>query len=256
MKPLRTFAVLVVLIAGASAIWAGGASAATCGTKDAKTGTELRGTLTLDQENAVTDAVFKRETGHKTLALIFGVAGCEIASGAPAPAFDTGPRKNTDELPDTALSVRRVVPDGTSLEVDLTVDTARFDPGSYGALVALRAPYLITSRTPISVSRSEDSALIPLLYGAIAGIVGLLLFSLTYLAKGQRPNVSVVLGVVIVAVAAGAGAVLVLINWGSQDVWTFSENWKSAGVTGLAGGTTGVMAGVLQSVWTSGGVAA
>jgi hypothetical protein len=245
--------VVVVLIAGASAVWAGSASAAPCGSTDPKTGTPLRGTLILNQEQAVTDAVFKRKTGHKTLALIFSVTGCEVATDAPQPALDIGPRKNTDELPDNALPLRRVVPDGTALEVDLNADTAKFKPGSYGALVALRAPYLVTSRTPVSVSRSENRVLIPLGWGALAALVGIFLYSLRFALQRKKPNISVGWGAVVVLVGAAVGAVLVLVSWGAQDVWTFGDNWKSSGVIGLSGATSGVMAGFLGSIWGNGG---
>src|SRR5436305_9757480 len=201
--------------AALAAVFASPATAVPCGTIDPKTGATLKGTLTLDQEDAVTDAVFKRKTGHKTLALIFSVAGCELMPGAPAPALDVGPRRNTDELPDGAVAIKRVVSDASTLEVDLDADTSRFDPGAYGALVTLRAPYLVTSRTPVSVSRSESNLLIPLAYGAVSALVAVALDTLRHLVQRQKPKVGLGLVVAVFAAGAAAGAVLALVSWGS-----------------------------------------
>jgi hypothetical protein len=71
------FAVAIVVAVGLSCCLSP-AQGASCGTTDAKTGEPLRAVLTLDEKSTVTEAVFKRSTGHKTISLIFTVSGCEL----------------------------------------------------------------------------------------------------------------------------------------------------------------------------------
>jgi hypothetical protein len=242
-----------VVIAGALAVSAPTAPAATaptCGQVDAKTKTIARGTPTLNEQNAVTDQTFKRDTGHKTIFLSFNLAGCELATDARPPAVEINPRKGTDELPTDAIKLKGATPDGTTLDVKLDVDSAKFDAGSYGGLIVLRAPYMTTSRTPVAVSRSDNRFYLPALLGVIAAIGGLALFNFARKIGGAKLKVGRLALLGVVAIGAVAGAVAVLVNYYNQDVWTMGDNWWSAIVTGFTGATTGVMAGLLGDIWT------
>lgn len=248
MQPRRTMVILVCFVAGVLAAFPAPASAAVCGTTEADSGDTIRGTLALDEEDAVTDRVFHRDTGHKTLSLIFKVGGCVLAADAPQPTLDVIPRKGSEELPANAVSLKRVTPDGSTLDVLIDVDSGRFDPGSYGALVVLRAPEVATTRTPIAVSRSDNRWLIPALIGIVAALAGLALFTLGQVAR-KATLASRRLLALVAGIAAVAGAVVVVVNYTNQEVWTFGENWWSAAVTGFTGATSGVMAGLLGGVW-------
>lgn len=238
---------LVVLLG--SGVVPASATAATCGSTSAAG----RGVLNLDADEAVTDAVFRQRTGHKTLSLVFRVNGCDLPANAPPPVLEVNPRRGLDELPDSgaAITVRRVVVDGPSLDVLLDVDAGKFDPGSYGASLVLRSPYLSPSRTSVSVSRSEHRALVPAFVGALAAAAGLLVFGLLQTVRHARLVVGsrVVLGLVLL-VGVAVGAILGYVNYRNQDVWTFSENWIAAATAGFGGSTGGVMAGLLGGLLT------
>ena len=238
----------LLLVAGPPAAQA--ATAPICGKPDPKTGKVAKGAPTLNEQNAVTEQVFKRDAGHKTIFLSFNVAGCELAADAPPPAVEINPSKGADELPSEAVKVKGVTPDGTTLDVKLDVDSEKFQAGSYGGLVVLRAPYMATSRTPVTVSRSDNRVWLPALLGAIAALGGLLLFNFARKISDHKLKVGRLALAGVAAIGAIAGAVAVLVNYYNQDVWTFGENWWSAIVTGFTGATTGVMAGLLGDIWS------
>jgi hypothetical protein len=226
------------------------ATAPTCGQADPKTGKVAKGAPTLNEQNAVTEQVFKRDAGRKTIFLSFNVAGCELAADAPPPAVEINPRKGADELPAEAITLKGATPDGTTLDVRMDVNSEKFDAGSYGGLIVLRAPYMATSRTPVTVSRSDNRVWLPALIGALAAFGGLALFNFARRIGGAKPKVGRLALAGVVAIGAVAGAVAVLVNYYNQDVWTFGENWWSAVVTGFTGATTGVMAGLLGDIWS------
>ena len=227
------------------------AATPTCGKADSKTGAVAKGMPSLNEQNAVTDQTFKRDSGHKTIFLSFNLAGCELASDAPPPAVEINPSKGADELPADAVTLKGATPDGNTLDVKLDVDSDKFDAGSYGGLIVLRAPYIATSRTPVTVSRSDNRAWLPALIGALAALGGLFLFNFARKLGKAKLKVSRLALAGVAAIGAVAGAVAVLENYYNQDVWTFGENWWSAVVTGFTGATTGVMAGLLGDIWSS-----
>jgi len=228
----------------------GSAAAAICGTKDAGTDTTLRGVLALDETDAVTDVAFKRQTGHKPLPLVFKVNGCELADDAAAPRLAVKRRKGIDALPAKAISIESVEPDGSTLDVNLDVDLGKFGPGSYGASIVLRAPYMNSSRTPISVSRSESSSFIPAGVGALGALAGLFVFTLLQIIRSSvqtvtKPVILILVGLVAIA----AGALLGYVSYQDQDVWKFSDNWVATATAGFGGATGGVMTGLLGGIW-------
>jgi hypothetical protein len=245
----------VVVGVVAVSLWAASSAAAAlpkCGATDPKTGTTARAALTLDEAQAVTDKLFKRDTGRKTLVLVFKVNGCELESDVPAPSLDVLPRTgDLDELDDpAAVSIKSVTPEPASLDVALEVNSDKFDPGSYGAVAVLRAPYIATARTPIAVSRSESSFVWPAVFGIAAGLGGFFIITLGQLGKGYTLKQGKAwLAVVIALTAAVVGAIFAVISYTDQDVWVAGQNWKSAAAAGFTGATTGVMAGLLAGMW-------
>jgi hypothetical protein len=248
MLPIR-LSVVGVLLVGLQAISIAPASAAPCGARDPQTHKAFKGALELNEDEAEVDKAFERDTGKESLLLAFTVSGCRIPSDAAPPTLDVLPRKAIADLPTDAVSLNRATPDTTTFDVVIDVDGGKFDPGSYGALVALRAPYLVTTRTPITVSRSEDSWLIPLCIGVLAALVGFLVFSLKKIFDKKPLKVGAGMVVLAVVIAAGVGAYLALVNYFDQDVWTVEANWKATAAIAFVGGTTGLMAGLLGGMW-------
>jgi hypothetical protein len=218
-----------------------------CGVKNPKTGRE-RAALTLDSQSDTT-AVYKRKTGKRTLSFIFTASGCDLGTTQPDPAWDVLPKQDADELPDGAVTFKKITPDGKNFRAEFTVDSAKFDPGSYGGIVELRAPYLVTNRVPIVVSRSDPRERLPLLIGAVAGLIAVAWFALTKAAS--REELAIPWWWVIFVLLAGSafGAFAVWASWLDQDVWTWSDNKKAAILAGISGATTGSMATILGVVW-------
>ena len=135
------------------------------------------------------------------------------------------------------------------LSLRLDIDHAKLEPGSYNGLIEVRVPQAATTRTPVTLSRSENSVLWPIAIGAVAGLVAML----WYLVQKAVANVKrkVPLGWLFVAFLSGAavGIVSALTAWLAQDVWTFEDNGWSAGVAAFTGATTGAMAVLLANIW-------
>lgn len=242
----------LTMVVAASIAFPASSAGATCGQKDATTGQSVRGVLALDETQADTEATFKRDTGHKTLDLVFKVNGCKLAQGLVTPTLDVNPLKGKGELPDggAAVSIKRVESEPSTFDVLLDVDSGKFKPGSYGATVVLRAPYVDSSRTPVTLSRSDNRWLIPAGLGALAALAALLVVTLLHYFKGPPLAEHKALGLVAVAVIGiGAGALLGFVSYQNQDIWTFKDNWLATATAGFGGATGGVMTGLLGAIW-------
>jgi hypothetical protein len=68
--------------------------------------------------------------------------------------------------------------EGSRYIVHLKVSSDTFDPGSYSGLAEIKAGWLQTVRTPVSISRSENRAWVPLRWGAAGPPAGLCLFAI------------------------------------------------------------------------------
>lgn len=231
---------------------ASSAAAAVCGTS-AASGEVYKGFLALNENTASTDLRFERSTDPGTLSLIFRVTGCDLAPGALEPTMTVlpPPRGGEKKVNDDAVEFKSAQADPHSIEVLLDVDPDYVDPGSYGALIALRAPYIATTRTPISVSRSEPNALIPLGWGALWGVLGMAFFSLLRRIKRIPMTVSRRWLFFAGVVAACVGAAVVYGNYLDQEVWAFEQNGLAAAGTGFSAGTSGVMTTLLGAMWGS-----
>jgi hypothetical protein len=237
----RRLAVLVVLALAAAL--PGAASAAVCGTKDAKTGKPAVGQLSLNEASR-TDLVYRRSVSPKAIMLVFDVKGCTISRDQrPVPGLLVTPTNGPGaDLPDDALMpVTSGYRGGTELEYRFDVDTDKLDPGSYNGAIELRSSYLRTTRTPVSVSRSEHRWLVPVGFGALGGLAGISWFLIVSAASSALPS-----GTRWAWLVGAAGLVFGGIAgygfWTNQDVWTMSDNAWATIVAGFTGATTGALA--------------
>ena len=142
----------------------------------------------------------------------------------------------------TPVSLIRVVSDGSEYSLKLSANPKKFEPGSYAGFFELRAPYLITTRTPIALSRSESNEAVPIGIGVIGGIAGVMWFLLLSAARGATTQIQWWHYVLVFIATAVTGIVAVESAYRAQDVWSFSENWISALIAAFTGATTGSMA--------------
>ena len=237
------------MIVAAALIAAPSASAASeCGSPDPKTQTTARGTLTLDPDS-VTAKAFKADTEPQKLLLRFKVTGCDLPADPPPAETELLAKTGAKDIPEGAITLVRAVSDGSEYSLRLTADPNQFDPGSYGGIYELRAPYMVTTRTPIELSRSEDNVLVPLVIGVAGGLAGLAWFLLLSFAKGAKTRITRQHYFIVFGAAAVAGALAVFGAYQSQDVWSFTSNWASALGAAFTGATTGAMATALVVLW-------
>lgn len=241
---------VVMVVAIASLIWSAKAETAAlpCGALNPRASFQpVRPVLTLDQEEAVTHRALKRSTGERTLSLVFSIKGCPLYIPQPRPSLLVLPAQGGDELPDGALTLKRVVVDvdGSTVFIILQIHPTKLDPGTYNSFVIARAPYLGSNQTAVTVSRSENAAWKVLLVGtlaAFAGLAWLLILALpTVDASAFKSGRTVVLG----AVAVAAGVYAAANNYYSQEVWTFSENVRGLATAAFVAASSGSIAAIL-----------
>jgi hypothetical protein len=86
------------------------------------------------------------------------------------------PKQNIKNIPDNALSLTGAVADGSDYSLTFLADPEKFTPGTYGGFVEVRAPFLVTARAPISLSRSESNELLLVALGLAGGVASLVWF--------------------------------------------------------------------------------
>ncbi len=237
--------VLVVLLLPVAAP----SEAATCGDRDPATQLPRKATLTLDEDSVATIA-YGRDMDDQTLLLRFRAAGCTFGSDQAAPAVDLLPKQGEEELPGGTVSLLRSRRDGSEFAVRLAVNPARFDPGTYGGFVELSAPDVATTRTPVTISRSEDKVTWPVGMGVIGGLAGLLWLWLLSIAKGALlGRVSVLHYFGVFVAAAVAGVVSVFAQYLDQEVWSVGENGLAALTAAFTGASTGAMITMIGVLW-------
>jgi hypothetical protein len=219
------------------------AHAATCGVKDARTGTIPVGQLTLNSASR-TDVVYQRSTKPRSILLVFDVKGCTLEPGhQPDPDVAVTPTNSPGEdLPADALAGPAVaLRGGREVEYAFPIDLGHLTPGSYFGAIEMRSAYLKTARTPVSVSRSESKWWIPVLYGAAGGLAGIMWFVIVSLASSALPDRSWWIGLII-GLGVVFGAIGGYLSWRNQEVWTAADNaWATIGA-GFTGATTGALA--------------
>ena len=219
-----------------------------------KCGQGAKATLAFDgqRDEVVTDAAFGRDKDRESLTLIYKVSGCTLTADEAVPQDPPQifGQKTGDEIPEGAITLRGEPEfEEASYVVRFNV-SSEIDAGSYAGFVQVKAPWLNTVRTPVTVSRSENQIWKPLLLGAAGAVVGFLFFAVARLLKGNDLLVSRTLAIVAGVVSIGAGAVAAFTtNYLGQDVWTWSQNWPETLGAGFSASTSGVMVALLAAVW-------
>lgn len=262
MRRTALVLVAVVIAAAASSVAAPAEAAKAAQTKGvSKTETcskTAKGTLALNgkADELVIEAPFKRQTGTRNMTLVYKVSGCRLADMAPKPTtpLQIYPPKAGDQIPDGAIKLARapsIENGGKRYLVPLTVESTTIDPGSYEGLVEIASPVLNPVRTPLTVSRSENNVLVPLLWGALGAVGGFGLFTALRFFKGNNLRVGRGLVVLAGAISIIVGAIAALTtSYLNQDVWTSSTNAWATVVIGFTASTSGVMTALLAAVWS------
>ena len=240
-----------VVITGLMLLSATPASAAPCGQPNRQNAPPARATLTLDEKSSKTHLLFKRETGHREISLVFIAAGCDLPRALRHPRLVVLPEQGSWELPLGVLTVKSAEVFGAEFLLKVDVNASKFKPGTYDGKLVIRSQYLNSNRIPISVSRSESRIWVPMLIGAITGLAGLIWFALLKGASQAQLTVEPRWLLVLSAVCIVAGMLAVFISYWDQNVWTLDENLIASAVAGFTGATTGAMTGVLGVVWAT-----
>ena len=229
------------------------AAAVQCGEVNPQTKKRAKAVLVLDDEQAVTAASFGRATGRRRLNLEFRVRGCELNPELKErPDFAVLPKPDdAQQLDQPILKPEKPTFDETSFRQVFVINAAAFKPGSYSGVLLLDAPYLVSNRTAVTVSRSEDDELIPAGLGALGGLIGVIWFAALKLVARDKLAISWWWLLLVVPLAIGAGAYSVLNVYWDQDVWSIDENGWAALKAGFAGASTGAALGLLTSIFQS-----
>ncbi|HYH44038.1 MAG TPA: hypothetical protein VD867_18870 [Burkholderiales bacterium] len=254
------FAMSLALTAIA-AIPAGAQNATECGGQNGK-GEVVRGTLSLIGDQSSVNVTYKRSTSPRTFLFIYGVDGCRMPAslsckadksgtlkGAGCPVVETLPKGDGNEIPQAAVALKSVRIEPQEMLLRLSIDRDKFDPGNYNGLIEVRTPQAKMTRTPVTLSRSENNLAWPIGIGAVAGVIAMLWYFIQKAVANVRRKVSRGWLFVAFLVAAAVGIVLALTAWRTQDVWTLDENGWSTAVAAFTGATTGVMAVLLANIW-------
>ena len=218
------------------------ASAAKCGTINPKTNTVVKAKLEIDPDS-VTTIAFVRDTAPQWLLVRFNATGCELPVGH-RPTIDLLPKQNAKNIPEQAVILTAARPAGSEYTLKLRADPAALKPGSYEGFLEVRATNINTTRTPISLSRSEDNEFKPIAIGLVGGFASVVWFLGLHFAQGAKSPGRWHYVFAFVA-AALFGAFAVETAYRSQEVWTLSENYSSAAVAAFTGATTGTMLAAL-----------
>jgi hypothetical protein len=127
------------------------------------------------------------------------------------------------------------------------------DPGSYTSFVRLKADWMHTVATPVTVTRSEDSEWIAAGIGIIGGVSGFIIFSLLRKIHGQNLLITEqwVLWVTAgISIGVGAGTAY-FTNYINQEVWTFEANGVALFTAAFSASTAGVAAGLLTGIYNT-----
>ena len=246
---MRSTSLIAILVLLCLYLVPASASAAVCGTPDPEGTGKLKGTLTLDDEASTLRRDFHRGGGSRTLHLVFKVANCDLLS---RPDVSTGPLEDVDqEIPADAIGKPTVKAQGDQLKIKYTAESSELDPGTYGSLIEVRdSRRITTARAPVTLSRSEPSALVPGIIGLVAGGVGFAVFLITKTLAGyslaiEDPKI----WTLAVVFACGAGALAAILNWFDQDVWVWQENGAVAAGIAFTQSTAGVVVAVTAGVF-------
>jgi len=244
-----------------TAVPVGAQNATECGRQNDK-GEVVRGTLGLVGDQSSVNVTYKRSTSPRTFLFIYSVEGCRVPAsldcnahnsgklkGADCPVIETLPKGDGNEIPQAAVALKSVRIEPEEILLHLSIDHDKVDPGSYNGLIEVRARQVTTTRTPVTLSRSESKPWWPIGIGAFAGLVAMLWYFIQKAVANVKRKVPFRWLLVAFLAAMAVGIVSALTAWRTQDVWTFDENGWSAAVAAFTGATTGVMAVLLANIW-------
>jgi hypothetical protein len=269
---------VIMLACGALVSLAGAAPAAAagdpeCGTISQGASEPVKATLALSETHpeTVMSALYGRKTGPRPLTLVYTVSGCKLTSGLAVPADPPtiGPPKEnevttipkgvirldgTPEIDGKQYVVHMQVftdpPPYPDAGLDMSL-TPKFDPGTYGGFVNLKADWMHRTATPVAISRSENRWQVVLLVALLGALGGFVFFILLHafsqaplLATGWRIAVA---GVLSVGIGAYVGYTT---NYLNQDVWTFGANTTALLTAAFTAATSGqLVTGLLGKVY-------
>ena len=188
---------------------------------------------------------------------VFVSSGKASDQGGISNPSTTTPTATTN---DTAPSATTTAPTTTSppgpAGTDTSVTTSppdefSVDPGSYTSFVRIKAPWLRTVATPVTVTRSEDSEWIPLGIGVLGGLCGFFVFWLLRAIHNDDLLVKetwVLWLAAGVSVVVGAGTAFVT-NYFNQELWTVDDNGLALFIAAFSASTGGVAAGLLTGIY-------
>jgi hypothetical protein len=182
--------------------------------------------------------------------------------GAAKPAGATTPKPNGGQAAPTAApdgtpttKTTGNTPNGAAGAVTSAAtsppDEFNVGPGSYTSFVRIKAPWMRTVATPVTVTRSEDSEWIPLGFGVLGGLCGFFVFWLLRKIHDDDLLVKetwVLWLAAIVSVVVGAGTAFVT-NYFNQEVWTVEANALALFIAAFSASTGGVAAGLLTGIY-------
>jgi hypothetical protein len=246
---------LLPLLAPAAASGQTAAQLPPCGSIQSEGGAPARATLALNgqSEDLVTDGKFGREGGRRDLTLVYNVTGCDMGDSQAKPQQPPViyPTKTGEQIPDGVIVLQGEPEiDGSVYRLHLRAFAEKFSPGTYSGFVQIKAPWLKTVRTPVTVSRSENNLIVPIMWGlggALIGVGGLLLTAYAKREKLTAPLLAVGLTAV-AAVAVGTGVAL-SSSYFNQGVWTSSANGWALALSALTAATACGMAGLLKAAF-------
>jgi hypothetical protein len=178
----------------------------------------------------------------------------EPATSATASPSDSPVSGTTDrDVADTSATPKTTTTPTSTPTSQRTSPPDEFSvaPGSYTSFVRLKAGWMRTVATPVTVTRSEDTEWIPIGIGVAGGLAGFALFMLARKIHGDQllvrePFVLVFTGCACVVVGAGAAF---FTNYLNQDIWTFNANGLALFTAAFSASTAGVTAGLVTGIY-------
>jgi hypothetical protein len=244
-----------------------------CGSVPKGTSQPVKATLALADTDpeTVTAALYGRTTGAKQLTFVYTVTGCQLTDtlAPPEDPPPIGPPKDNKvaTIPKGAIRIEgRPEVDGNQYVVHMQAFTApprysdartkksiapRFDPGTYGGFVHLKATWMHRTGTPVAISRSENRWLFVLGAAALGALGGFVFFMLLHAFSRSQLLASPAKVAIAAVVSVGVGTyVAYTTSYLNQDVWSFGANTIALLTAAFTAATSGhLVTGLLGKVY-------
>jgi hypothetical protein len=270
----RLIAILACCVAAFLALAAtASAELPVCGTTPPGASQPVKATLALADTDpeTVTAALYGRRTGVRQLTFVYNVSGCRVTNGLALPADPPpiGPPKDdkVGTIPKGVIRIDgRPEADGNQYVVHMQVFTAppaytdpgtgkkiapKFDPGTYGGFLHLKAGWMHRTGTLVAISRSENRWLFVLGAAVIGALGGFVVFMLLHAFARANLLVGGWRVAIAGALSIGVGAyVAYTTNYLNQDVWTLGANTLALLTAAFTAATSGhLVTGLLGKVY-------